>query len=144
MKLTARSPHQIVSQRGRSTLLNALAGACFSFVAISNAYEHPTRTPAYIVLWALWMIVTLIWVFGVPGGAGFSKAERGVVNDELARSHQAAAAKVGLLCAMIGLVLLSLGEFFRIELPIWAVPAATSGTVVVTALFFAWLQLRHD
>jgi hypothetical protein len=144
MKRTVRSPHQIVSQRGRSTLLNALAGACFSFVAISNAYEHPARTPAYIALWALWMIVTLIWVFGVPGGAGFSKAERGVVNDELARSHQAAAAKVGLLCAMIGLVFLSLAGFFRIDLPIWTLPAATSATVVVIALFFAWLQLRYD
>ena len=63
----AWSAERISSQRGRLTLLNALASACFAFVAISNAYDNPVRTPVYILLWALWMAVTIMWVFGVPG-----------------------------------------------------------------------------
>ncbi len=144
MKFSTRSPEQISAQRGRSTLLVALASACFSFVAISNVYEHSTRAPAYAALWGSWMVVTMLWVFGVPGGARFSKAERGVIDDELARSHQAAAGKFGLACAMAGLTLVSLGGFFRFGMPIWIVPAIASGTVVMTGLFFAWLQHRHD
>lgn len=139
-----RSPEQISANRGRSTMANALAAACFSFVAISNVYERPSRAPAYVLLWALWMLVTTIWVFGVPGGFRLSKAERNVVNDELVRSHQAASAKFGLTIAILGLVAISLSGFFGIMLPVWSVPAMTSTTIVTTGLFFSWLQMRDD
>ena len=144
MASSTRLSERISAQRGRATVLNALATACFSFVAISNAAQHPARTPAYVILWAIWMTVTLIWVFGIPGGFRLSKHHRAIVNDELVQSHQAVAARFGLAVAMLGLVALSFGSFLHVALPSWTVPAMTSAIVVMTALVFAWLQLRHD
>jgi hypothetical protein len=136
------SAQQIAANRGKATALNALAAACFSFVAISSAVEHPSRAPLYIVLWAIWMIVTAVWIFGVPGGFRLSVADRNVVNDELTRAHQALAARFGLTVAIGGLVALSLCSFLQVDVPAFAVPTLTSGTVVSTGLFFAWLQTR--
>lgn len=144
MSASTRLLERISARRGRATLLNALATACFSFVAISNVYQHPARTSAYVILWAIWMTVTLVWVFGVPGGFRLSKQHRAIVNDELVQSHQAFAARFGLTVAMLGLVALSLSGFLHVALPGWTIPAMTSAIVVTTALFFAWLQLRHE
>ena len=138
------SAERISSQRGRLTLLNALASTAFSFVAINNAYEIPGRAPAYALLWAIWMSVTIIWVFGVPGWMHLSKRDRQVVNDELVRAHQAKAAKFGLACAFFAMVFASLFGFFHATLPEWTLPAATTGVVVLTALFFARLEMRDD
>lgn len=138
------SPERISSQRGRLTLLNALASTAFSFVAINNAYENPGRAPAYALLWAIWMSVTIIWVFGVPGWMHLSKRDRQVINDELVRAHQAKAAKFGLACAFFAMAFVSLFGFFHAALPEWTLPAATTGVVVLTALFFARLEMRDD
>lgn len=144
MAASRRTAERITANRGKATALNALAAACFSFVALDNAYEHPTRTPVYVFLWAIWMAVTAVWIFGVPGGMRLSRAERRTVNDELVQSHQGTAAKFGLAFAIACLVAISLCGFLRVMLPVWVVPATASATVIATGLHFAWLQLRYE
>lgn len=140
MALTAE---RISSQRGRLTLLNTLAAACFSYVAISNAYDNPARTPAYAILWLLWLAVTMVWVFGVPGWRGFSKRQRSQINDELVKAHQATSARLGLGCAIAAMGGVSVIEFYG-ALPLWVLPTATTLVVVITALCFAWLEMRDE
>ena len=77
-------------------------------------------------------------------GAVFRKRERAVINDELVRSHQAQAAKFGLTCAVASMAVISVSGYFHTALPVWTVPAATTGVVVLTALFFAWLEMQDD
>ena len=134
---------RISSQRGRLTLLNTLATACFSFVAISNAYDNPVRTPAYAILWLLWLAVTMVWVFGVPGWRGFSKRQRSQINDELVKAHQATSARFGLTFAVAAWAIVSVIGFYG-ALPLWAPPTVTTLVVVMTALCFAWLEMRDE
>ncbi|MCA3256055.1 MAG: hypothetical protein INF91_10615 [Alphaproteobacteria bacterium] len=138
------SPEEVSARRGRVTLLNAGAAACFSWVAISNLAANPERGAAYLLLWAIWLAVPLIWVFGIPGGRRWSAKQHAILNDELVRAQQATAARAGLALA---LALIGAGAacgFLGIALPVWAAPAAGSIAVIGTALVFAWLQLRDD
>lgn len=137
-----RSPQQVAARRGMVTLFNTLAAAAFSFVAIDNIGEHPARAPFYILLWAAWLAIPLLWVFGVPGGRRWSRAERAQINDELVRAHQATAAKTGLALALVGMAIVSAMTLTGEVVPFWLLPAFTSATVIVTALLFAWLDRR--
>lgn len=136
------SPEQLSARRGTIVAFNALAAAAFSAVAIDHAGTHPGRDPVYLALWAVWMTITLIWVFGIPGHLRWSKSERLIVNDELVRSHQAVAAKAGLGVAIGSLALLSLTAFTSKSFPSWLAPALTSVSVIITALVFSWLERR--
>ncbi|MBW6522724.1 hypothetical protein KZ810_04365 [Sphingomonas sp. RHCKR47] len=142
MKAGIKSPDQMSARRGTIVFLNALAAAAFSTVAIGRAGVHPGRDPIFALLWAVWMAVPLIWVFGIPGYLRWSKIERSIVNDERVRAHQAAAARVGLGVAIASLAILSSAAFTGTVFPAWAAPALATGTVVVTALVFAWLERR--
>ena len=138
------TPEEVSARRGRVTLLNSGAAACFSWVAINGAEGNPDRGAAYLAMWAIWMTVTLMWVFGVPGARRWSAAQQAVINDELVRAHQSRAARVGLA---LGLALLAAGAacgFLSIALPAWGPAAAGSVTVLGTALTFAWLQMRDE
>jgi hypothetical protein len=138
------SAEQVSARRGLVTLLNAAAAACFSFAAINGARTNPDGGAAYLLLWGLWMLVTLVWVFGVPGARRFSPADQAIINDELVRAHQAGAARVGF---GLGVAMLAAGaacSFLGVAIPGWAPPAAGSVTIVGTALAFAWLQMRDD
>jgi len=126
------------------TLLNAGAAACFSFVAINGAAANPGRGGGYLLLWGIWMAVTLIWVFGVPGARRFSPAQQAIVNDELVRAHQASAARAGLALALTALAAGAACGFLEVAIPGWAPAAAGSVAVIGTAVVFAWLQRRDD
>lgn len=138
------SAEQVSARRGLVTLLNAAAAACFSFVAINGASGNPDRGAGYLLLWGIWMAVTLIWVFGVPGARRFSRAQQAIINDELVRAHQATAARVGLGLAVAALAAGAACSFLGVAIPGWAPPAAGSVTIVGTALAFARLQMRDD
>ncbi len=137
-----QSHTQMSARRGTLAIMNALAAAAFSIQAIVGAREHHTRDAFYFALWFVWMLATLIWVFGTPGYLRWNAAERAALNDELVKAHQASAAKGALAVAMFGLTLLSTSTFFRLETPLWALPAVTSVTVVSAGLIFGWLERR--
>ena len=137
-----KSPEQVSSRRAALTLMNAFAAAAFSTVAILGAGENRARDPFYIFLWFVWMALTIGWVFGVPGYLRWSAAERAIINDELVQSHQAKAAKAGLVVALAGLGMLSISGIFQCYVPVWSPAALVSLTVVSTAIVFAWLERR--
>lgn len=139
-----RSLQDVSTRRGQTTMLYALLTVIVSFTSINNVMDHPSRAQINLGVWRLWLSLVLGWVFGVPNGFLYSKKERSSINDELVRSHQASAAKFGLAFCLIALLAISVLALTQGKLPIWTVPAATSSTVVVTGLFFSWLQMRDD
>lgn len=131
---------RFVASRGRISFYVSLVAILWTLVIIwaVNEGEVPGITP---IGWGVWLLVPMVWVFGLPGLWRWSQTDRARINDELAREHQHSAAVVSMFVLMAGLAVVSLQVLGYASLPTWW-PVATIGAGVGTAGFcFAWLQM---
>ncbi len=126
------------------TLLFVIYGGIWwmNLDAVTTDGHHLPRI-GYAVIWALWGVSLLMLTFG-PVGQRWTKRQRAILNDELARAHQAVAARVGFATAICGLAVLYTLMLASVPDPIVGIPIALTVVVAAPALTFAWLQRRDD
>lgn len=129
------------TDRGRTCLLFSVVSLCWTSILVGQIEASSVRGLSVLV-WALWLLVPFVWVFGRPGWRKWSERERGIINDELAREHQRAAAMSAMMVLIAGLGAGCLQLLSYVDLPAsW--PVAVIGIGVCTAgMHFGWLQVR--
>lgn len=104
------------------------------------------QVPAGVAALGLWLLVTLalgLWVFITPGRFKFSRADRGVLDDELVNHHRALAYRAGFITLAVLVLAAALGSVFGSLAPWWPV-AALSASLLVSAVVFASMELRAN
>lgn len=104
------------------------------------------QVPAGVAALGLWLLVTLalgLWVFITPGRFTFSRADRGVLDDELVNHHRTLTYRAGFITLAALVLAAALGASLGHSAPWWPV-AALSASLLVSALVFASIELRAD
>jgi hypothetical protein len=132
---------RFAGRRGKVCLMFSLVSVCWTVVLIAQVTDGKVRE-LNVLVWALWLLVPMVWAFGLPGWWRWAERDRAIINDELALEHQrhaaVAAMLVLVLCLFAGCLQL-LGYF---SLPAWWPIAAMGAGVCVAGLRFGWLQVR--
>lgn len=84
-----------------------------------------------------------LWVFITPGRFTFSRADRGVLDDELVNHHRTLTYRAGFITLAALVLAAALGASLGHSAPWWPV-AALSASLLVSALVFASMELRAD
>jgi hypothetical protein len=129
------------ADRGRFCLFFSTIASIWTLILVDRV-ESGLVDWIDIAAWGSWLVVTMVWTFGTPGWMKWSKRERSIINDELARDHQRSAALLSMVVLMSGMALGSVFVLGLADLPNWWPVAALGSGVAVSGIRFGWLQTR--
>lgn len=130
------------SDRGRFCLVFSVLALIWTSILIDRVTTGAVDW-VDVAAWSAWLVVTTVWTFGSPGWASkWSRRERSIINDELARDHQRSAALISMGVLVGGMALGCLDVLGFADLPGWWPVAALGSGVAAPGLRFGWLQLR--
>lgn len=132
---------RFASARGWTCVVLAVVTSAWTAVLSGQVTAGDVRWINVLALGA-WVALTLVWTLAQPGWGKWSRDEKDVINDELAKEHQRVAVYLLAGVLLVGLAVGSGPVLWAMSVPEWW-PIATLGLgVAACALLFGALQIR--